>query len=249
MGGNAMNETLRKNQNQEKARSGTAETFGSSEPPYAVTALILAGGKSRRFGRDKALLRYDGRGIVAHLAEEAAKVCQEVLIVSDSGQKFSLPAAREIADCYQDAGPMGGLQAGLSAARYDTCLLMACDMPFLSAELMALFIENADGHQLVLPQNGQDLEPMFGVYRRSLLPEVEALLAAGRRSLLNLTKNNDLLLLPPKVWQKTAVGREAFFNINCVADYERLLRGEASHREQRTHKPFYDRFLKEEKED
>ncbi len=233
----------------ETTRTAKKTRSCSSEPLYEATALILAGGKSRRFGRDKALLRYEGRGIVAHLAAECAKVCREVLIVSDSGQKFSLPAAREIADRYQDAGPMGGLQAGLAAARYDICLLMACDMPFLSAELMAVFLQNAAGRQLVLPQNGQDLEPMFGIYHRSLLPKVEALLAAGRRSLLNLTKDADLLLLPPSVWQTTAAGREVFFNINRTADYERLLRGEASHREQREHKPFYDHFMREETED
>lgn len=215
---------------------------------YDATALILAGGKSSRFGSDKARLRLHDRDIMEILAEECAKVCREVLVITDSGSKFPPRRRnlfREVADNYPGSGPMGGLQAGLTAAKHDVCLLMACDMPFLTAPLMRLFLDCAEDRELVLPQDGEDIEPMFGVYKKSLLPAVERLLAANRRSLLNLTRETDPLLLPQDVWQGAA-GEDVFFNINYAEDYVRLVQGEASHREQTSRKNFYREFLQEQ---
>lgn len=212
---------------------------------YPVTALILAGGKSSRFGRDKALLEYDNRKIVERLAAECEKVCSEVLVVSGSGQKFAFESEniREIADFYKGAGPMGGLQAGLAAAANEICLLMACDMPFLKADLMRLFIEQTAEYQIVLPKNGEDIEPMFGIYRKNLLPAVEEFLTEGRRSLLNLTKRAETLCLPQAVWGQVTAGKDVFFNINYQNDYQKLLAGEADHSRQTDRKAFYREFL------
>lgn len=215
---------------------------------YDATALILAGGKSSRFGSDKARLRIHDRDIVEMLAEECAKVCREVLVITDSGSKFSPRRHnlfREVADNYSGNGPMGGLQAGLAAASHDLCLLLACDMPLLTAPLMKLFLDHAEERELVLPKDGEDIEPMFGVYKKSLLPAVERLLAANRRSLLNLIPETDALLLPQDVWQTAAAG-DVFFNINYAEDYLKLVQGAASHREQTSRKNFYREFLQEQ---
>ena len=222
-----------------------------------ATALILAGGRSSRFGSDKSQLKINDRQIVAILAEEAAKVCDEVLIVTDSGEKFAQadflrnsPKVREIADNWVGMGPMGGLQAGLTAAANEICLLMACDMPLLNGELMEFFIDRAEpGYQIVLPQNGDDIEPMFGIYKKSLLPVVEKLLAEQRRSLLNLTKAAPTLLLPVASWRQAAEGRDVFFNINYCEDYQSLLAGNNDHRRQKERKNYYKQFLAEQNHD
>lgn len=216
-----------------------------------VTALILAGGKSSRFGRDKAYLKLNNRSVVGILANEACKVCDQVIIVSDTGRKFVFPEnknLREIADLKQGQGPMGGLHTGLIAARNETCLLMACDMPFLTAELMQLFIENSAGFDLVLPQIGADIEPMFGIYKKTLLPAADKCLAEKRRSLLNLIKAGKTLFLTEDIWGKTDDRKKAFYNINYLADYEQLLKGNADHEKQIQHKDFYIKFLKDKEE-
>lgn len=220
-----------------------------------ATALILAGGRSSRFGSDKSQLKLNGRQVVEILAEEATKVCDEVLIVTDSGQKFAkadflrnFPQVREIADNCVGMGPMGGLQAGLAAATNEICLLMACDMPLLNGELMGYFIDRAEAeYQIALPQNGDDIEPMFGIYKKSLLPLVEKLLAEQRRSLLNLTKNAPTLLLPVADWRQAAGDRDVFFNVNYCEDYQSLLAGNNDHSRQKERKNYYKQFLAEEK--
>lgn len=224
------------------------KAYGEKNEKYAATALILAGGKSSRFGSDKARLRLHDRDIVEILAEESAKVCDEVLVVSDSGRKFypqRVDLFREVADNYPNSGPMGGLQAGLAAAKNELCLLLACDMPLLAAPLLRLFIKYAEGRQMVLPQDGDNIEPMFGVYRKSLLPAVERLLVEKRRSLLNLIRETNALLLPKEVWRQAA-GEDVFFNINYAEDYMRLVQGSADHRAQTERKNFYREFLQEQ---
>lgn len=212
---------------------------------YNATALILAGGKSSRFGKDKALMEYDNQSVVARLAAECAKVCSEVLIISDTGQKFNLPDVKEIKDNYRNCGPLGGLQAGLAAAKNEICLLMACDMPLLTAPLMECFLSAALAAkcQIAIAKCGDDVEPMFGVYTKSLLPKAEENLAAGRRSLLSLTKNTDSRFFGEEVWQKAADGKDVFFNVNYQRDYENLLKGKNSHSRQTERKDFYKSFM------
>lgn len=213
-----------------------------------VTALILAGGKSSRFGTDKAYMKLNNRLVVNILANEAAKVCDQVIIVSDTGRKFAVSEnrdLREIADLKQGLGPMGGLQSGLIAAKNHTCLLMACDMPLVNADLMNLFIEKSAGFDVVLPQVGVDIEPMFGIYKKSILPVVDKCIAEKRRSLLNLVKAGKTLFLTEDIWESVAQSKEVFFNINYLKDYEDLLKGDADHQKQTDRKDFYTKFINE----
>ena len=216
----------------------------SNKNKFSATALILAGGKSKRFGRDKAFLEFQNKQIITSLAEECQKVCNQVLIVSDSGQKFSLNNVEEIGDNFQDAGPMGGLQAGLEAADNDICFLVACDMPLVTADLIRVFLENVEEHQILLAKNGDDIEPMFGIYRKSLLPKVEEFLRLGRRSLLNLLKVADVGFLSEEIWGSVTSCKDVFFNINFKEDYDKLLKGEADHSKQTSRKNFYKQFFK-----
>ena len=90
---------------------------------------------------------------------------------------------------------------------------------------------------------GDDVEPMFGVYSKNLLPLIENNLSEGRRSLLNLTKSADTCFLSEEVWQAAACGNDVFFNVNYQSDYQKLLSGENDHSTQTDRKSFYKGFL------
>ena len=103
-----------------------------------MTAVILAGGKSSRFGRDKSLLTVDGRLLLERSLDNWGSLFAEVIIVSESGGKFSfLKDVKETADIYRGRGPLGGVHAGLKLSSSPWSFVAACDMPHIDKELIA----------------------------------------------------------------------------------------------------------------
>ena len=193
-----------------------------------VTAILLAGGRSSRFGRDKSLLCWQDRPIVERLAEQCAAVADEVLIVSNSPGKFRLPGVRELSDRYPDMGPLGGLHAGLAEAAHPWVFVTACDMPLFHAALARDLLTFTAYCEAVLPRCGTRLQPLFSVLRREpALREAEWMLSHGRRRLRELYERLDTFYLDlpdggPGAGDPAA---DLFYNINYPADYERLVAG------------------------
>ncbi|HOG01075.1 MAG TPA: molybdenum cofactor guanylyltransferase [Clostridia bacterium] len=186
----------------------------------SAAALILAGGKSRRFGRDKTLLTLGGATLVERAVGHVRPLFDEIL-VAGSARKFHIPGTRAIPDLYPDAGPLGGIHSGLVHAERDALFVLACDMPNFDAALCERLLARSAGCDVFIPCAGEELEPLFGVYRKSALPAVERLLLAGRyrvRDLFPLVKTGFLPL------EASAGEASPFFNINYAEDYEALMR-------------------------
>jgi molybdopterin-guanine dinucleotide biosynthesis protein A len=88
---------------------------------------------------------------------------------------------RCVPDVYAGVGTLGGIHAGLRSAANDRIVVVGCDMPFLNPDVLAWFIEIADGADLVVLQHEQGLEPLHAVYRKSCLPAIEATIQSGER--------------------------------------------------------------------
>ncbi len=158
-----------------------------------ISALILAGGRSSRMGRDKAWLDVNGMPLVEHVARQLLPLADEIVFSANDPAAFSavigrLPVPGRVAvDVYPGAGPLAGLHAGLQAARNDLVLAVATDMPFVSPELVRAMMSwggSADAIIARLPtgDSGEmSPEPLHALYRKACLPAVEAALAAGRR--------------------------------------------------------------------
>jgi molybdopterin-guanine dinucleotide biosynthesis protein A len=100
-----------------------------------LSGVILAGGASRRMGRDKALLDVDGRPLIAVVAERLRSVVDELVIASGDNEAYAQYADRCVADIFPGVGTLGGLHAGLDAAAHDRVLVVGCDMPFLNPSM------------------------------------------------------------------------------------------------------------------
>lgn len=187
-----------------------------------ATLAILAGGKSRRFGEDKALVKINGATVTEEMVHKCASLFDEILICGSGSPKFSIPGIREIGDIYCDAGPMGGLHAALSCARNDTLFIMACDMPFFSVELAEHILAEGEGCPLCLPCAEGKAEPLFAMYRREVLPMVTELLETGKLSMLRLLDYPGAKLLECSQWLSSKNCRHAFYNMNFKADFEKI---------------------------
>jgi molybdopterin-guanine dinucleotide biosynthesis protein A len=122
------------------------------DPPPRVSAVILAGGKSRRMGRDKAFLAFDGAPLIARVIERVRSLCAEVIIVANDADAYAPFGARVVGDVYPGKGSLGGVFSGLQAARAEFVLAVACDMPFLNPALLRYLISLIPQFDVVIPR-------------------------------------------------------------------------------------------------
>ena len=146
-----------------------------------VTGVILAGGASRRMGRNKALLEMEGRPLISIVAGRLRAVTDEVIICADDTGRYEAFADRCVPDVYRGIGPLGGLHAGLAAARHELVAVVGCDMPFLKPEVLSWFVAAAAGFDLAILRHANGLEPLHAVYHKRCLPAIEAYVETGGR--------------------------------------------------------------------
>ena len=152
-----------------------------------ITAIILAGGQSRRMGRDKASLPLGEQTLLEQLIEQLAGRFQEIIISVSKGQPYPLNNVRQVEDRYENAGPLAGLLAGLQASSSDISLVVPCDQPEIDLGIVRDMLQVLDQHDLVYPRlDGQIPHPLFALYRRSLWPVIEKLIIEGKLSVLHL---------------------------------------------------------------
>jgi len=183
------------------------------------TAVILAGGKSLRFGSDKTRLEINRVRIIELIVEKCRAIFSEIIIV---GAGFNIPGTRQVADIFRNMGPLGGIHAGLSASSNETCFITACDMPNFYSPLVKKLLDFSDGYDVVIPQIGEHVQPLFAVYKKSVLPEVERLLSQNICSVLRLYDTVRVCRVEV-VANKNSIGRpesDIFFNINYREEYE-----------------------------
>jgi molybdopterin-guanine dinucleotide biosynthesis protein A len=147
-----------------------------------VTGLILAGGKSRRFGSDKAVYPVEGRPMIERVHEAVASVVSPVLIsVGEEGRSYGLPA-RTVVDVFPGAGPLAGIHAGLAAAETPWLLVVAVDMPFVSADALTLLLDaiGEDSRPVVASSAEGRIQPLLACYPVAAAPIAEMLLKKGR---------------------------------------------------------------------
>ncbi len=167
-----------------------------------LTVLVLAGGKSKRFGADKARHVVEGRAMIERVVEVVAPMAAALLIsVGQEGVDYGVPGSRQVVDRVEDAGPLAGLHAGLAEARTPWLLAVACDMPFLTpAVVQALLAARGPDVEAVVARTPDGRShPLCACYHQNTLPAVEAHLAAGTlamHALLDRLKNVSFVDLP-----------------------------------------------------
>ncbi len=150
-----------------------------------TTGLILAGGASRRMGRNKALIEWDGQPQIARVASALRPVTFEQLIIANDPEPYQFLHLPIIPDIEPGWGPLMGLYSGLRAAKGAWAILVAVDMPFLTSAFLQGLLAMAPGYDVVIPEVQDKLHPLCAVYRRdTCLPAIEAVIKQGQRRLI-----------------------------------------------------------------
>jgi len=166
-----------------------------------VAALVLAGGRSRRLGQDKALLElWPGVPLLARVVRTVSRLCPEVVVVVDAPERYAhlgLPV-RWAVDALPGQGPLAALVGGLETVAASHALTVACDLPFLCPPLLAHMLDLPRDYEALVPRWRGRWQPLHAVYARSCLPVARRLLAAGERNLHALLSYLRVRPLPPR---------------------------------------------------
>lgn len=184
-----------------------------------VSAVILAGGESRRMGSDKSLLPWHGGRFIEHIHRLLDELFDEVIIVTNSpGLYDSIPCRKE-PDIYYKQGSLAGIHSGLCHARNERIFVVACDMPFLSEEVIRALCACDRQAEVVIPRSEWGLEPLHACYAKSCLPAIEAVLDAGKKRIVGFFPEVRVVEVAAAEFQKIDPEGLSFRNINTPEEY------------------------------
>ena len=192
-------------------------------PMTQIEAFILAGGASSRMGADKSQLLLDEQTFVERIAATLRMVTDSVSLVGGSGSEANLPV---VADVYPKWGALGGLHAALSACRREWAIVVACDLPLVTAELFERLASLRDEHDAVVPiQPDGRPQPLAALYRTDPCRRVATeLIEAGRRRPLDLLETVKTRWVEFAEIAKLTQAERFFVNINTPEDYYDIIR-------------------------
>jgi len=183
-----------------------------------ITGIILAGGESQRLGRNKALLELGGRSLLARAVATVRPLCTEVIVVGgpSAGQA---QGTRCVADIYPGHSALGGIHAGLRAAHTEYSLVVACDMPFLSRDLLRYMIGRLGGYEVVIPRLRGLSEPLHALYSRNCLGPIEQSLTQGGGRIISFFPQVRVRYIEAAEVDRFDPQHRSFFNINTAEDW------------------------------
>lgn len=185
-----------------------------------MTGIILAGGQSRRMGRDKGLIPLNGQPMIYYPLKQMKELCNEILISSNS-KSYDFLGFKVIPDLYPGTGPMGGILSCLVQSSNEINLVIGCDMPLVTAEIFRHLIRLMGTAQICVPWHGDDhYEPISGVYSKSLADEMKSFMEKKSFKLPDFFKITLFRALPVKEIYPP-LHDNYFFNINSPSDLKK----------------------------
>jgi molybdopterin-guanine dinucleotide biosynthesis protein A len=191
----------------------------------AIAAFVLAGGKSSRMGRDKALLDVGGEPVIVRTVRLAASVASSVKVVggADALRELRLDV---IGDRWPGAGPLGGIATALGASDSEWNLLLACDLPFVTREWLEYLAARArkSAKDAVVPSGEHDAEPLCAMYRKRCELEAREAVERGelkvQKFIATLAGSGRVEAVERGEWKRFDSSGRLFKNMNAPRDYE-----------------------------
>lgn len=187
-----------------------------------TAAVILAGGMSRRMGRDKAVLPFGEETMLSHLVNTFRPHFDLVAVSLNKAGRFDTAGALEVVDRHPGDGPMAGLEAAFLETGADVIFLTGTDLPLGDPALAKHLLELRGDHDVCLIRSEKGPEPLFAVYSSACLPAIQKALAEGRRSMFHMLQEVRTLEIPAERLTQFDV-QKVLTNVNDPEEYARVL--------------------------
>jgi molybdopterin-guanine dinucleotide biosynthesis protein A len=191
----------------------------------SCSAVILAGGQSRRMGVDKATLQTNGRKHIEIIEQKLHRIVNDVWVVRQFEQTKLDGVHNVLWDLRTDEGPLAGLEAALIQCHTPWLITVAVDNPTVEVKLLTLLQQEAllsERHQAVVPIWYDKVYPLPAVYHKSCLPSVQNCLNRGIRRFRDLIHSLDTTYLREDQWERVDPDHQSFRVLNTKEDYQQL---------------------------
>jgi molybdopterin-guanine dinucleotide biosynthesis protein A len=193
--------------------------------PLAVTGLVLCGGKSRRMGRPKAFLPYQGTTLVEHILTTIKDLFSEIFIVANEPDDYENLGVDVVKDILPYRGPLGGILSGLLVAQHPYSFVIACDMPLVDRRLIREMTASRHGNDVVVLAHKNGIEPLLGLYSKNCVKSLEESLFAGNLSVQDFLSGLKAQTFSCSYDAAADDTLPPFFNVNTPQDYSRVIVG------------------------
>lgn len=185
-----------------------------------VTGIILAGGKSLRMGEDKGLVFFRGKLMIEHVINVLEELSVPIIIIAnnDNYNQFGYPV---YSDIFSDKGPAGGIHTGLTHAKTETNIIISCDSPLITSQIIEKLLKEHKDHQITLPQINGKTHPLIGIYEKSTLESFQSNIEKEELKLRVI--NSTLNTLELEFKEESIINtKDCFSNINTKTELKHL---------------------------
>lgn len=180
---------------------------------YNIPLIIFAGGKSSRMGQDKALLPFGGYNTLSEFQQARLSKLFKKVYISAKENKFDFDV-NVIDDKYKDNSPLVGIISIFETLKVDKVFILSVDAPFVNKEVIDKLINSNNRFDAVVAKSKSGVQPLCGVYKRSVLPIAQKHLKEGNHRLQSLLKKVETQFIPFK-------DDTLFLNLNHPHEYEK----------------------------
>jgi len=179
-----------------------------------VTGVILAGGKSLRYGRNKALVKIDGIPLIERVINVMRSLFRHLILITNTPDEYSYLKLPMHEDLIKGLGPLGGIFTALMTIKNEAGFFVACDMPHLNRELIHHMVEVRYDFDAVVPRTQAGTEALHALYGKGCLPQIKRLIDSSQYQTLQFFPKVSVRYVDENEIRRFDPQLESFFNIN-----------------------------------
>jgi molybdopterin-guanine dinucleotide biosynthesis protein A len=186
-----------------------------------MVGVVLVGGESRRYGRNKALELFQGERLIDRQVRTVGTLFSEVLVITNDPERYLHLDVTIVRDVIPGQGPLGGIYTGLLFAQGKSVFVTACDMPFVQPAVVRRMLQLATDYDVIVPEKTEGLEPLHAIYSSRCLPHIEKMLDHGTLQVITFFPAVKVYRLSSEEIGQLDPQGLSFFNINTPNDMDR----------------------------
>jgi len=187
-----------------------------------ITGVILAGGASKRYGKNKAFLKIGSARLIDSILQGMKTIFKRVILITNEKKKYEYLEVPMVEDHVKGLGPLGGIYTGLMSIPDEAGFFVACDMPFINRQLVRYMVDIKGNHRAVVPSVADNIEPLHAIYFRSCLKSIRHLIDSKRYQVRLFYDNIPVRYVKEDEIRKFCCPSKAFLNINTPDEFAKI---------------------------